>query len=142
MVERKPVLTQTIIPVPKVFHRELLNISLDSNPGSLEVVPVIFRSDIEIRSAAALTTSSRVAEVVSAGDRGQVILDAMRSTEPQQVRGGRGRGPCPGCMEGTPEGHHGGSKCSKRGQSHGSKLSTSLNIRLRGRLSRRYKISR
>ena|SRR3990167_10035822 len=28
-----------------------------------------------------------------------------------------GRGPCPGCHAGTPEGHHWGSKCTRRGVS-------------------------
>lgn len=38
------------------------------------------------------------------------LLDILR-----YKRVGRGRGPCTGCIAGTEDNHHGGSKCRKRG---------------------------
>lgn len=56
-------------------------------------------------------------------------VNLIRSTaEFVRFKGRRGRGPCPGCMVGSEEGHHFGSKCIRRGMGSGFKSRATFNL--------------
>lgn len=80
-----------------------------------------------LRLAKLLPVLTYLTDIVteSISNTGHIIGSQRSFTNPSEVRGsaywsgylrrGRGRGPCNACINGQEQGHHGGSKCRKRG---------------------------
>lgn len=80
-----------------------------------------------------LTMATKVVNPEGVLEKAKLILDSVparfklskirededKKRDFMQFRGRRGRGPCMGCLAGTEENHHGGSKCTRRGQRKG-----------------------
>jgi hypothetical protein len=117
MVETVLSNTRAFVPVTPRLTSELGSTLFVEGVKLGSVIPLVKPLTLEIR------------------DNMQNILDAvparLRFVGPDvQRRGRRGRGPCPGCMVGSEQNHHGGSKCTRRGQQSAIKSTPFLHFNI------------
>lgn len=106
MIETAP--AKLFIQVPEVSPAGLSEVNVEPTHN-----PAVPQLDILVNTHP-LTMASRGSKTERAVTLANAILDSVPDRFKTKDR--RGRGPCPGCLSGSEDNHHFGSKCTRRRQ--------------------------